>query len=133
MTQTATVTAITGPGTVEVTVARKTACGHDCENCGGCGAQGGKLTVRAACRLAVEPGDLVEVYSGKKVLAYAALVYLLPMALFLVGCFIPVGASPAVRYLCGGAGFVLGLAAAVVCDRQVKKKNTITYQVVRKL
>ena len=38
MTQTATVTAVAGPGLVQVTVARQSACSHDCGSCAGCGA-----------------------------------------------------------------------------------------------
>ena len=84
MTQIATVTAVPEKGIALVTVARQTACGHDCEKCAGCGAQTGALTVRAQCPMEVSPGDRVELYSGKQVLAVAALVYLLPVALFLL-------------------------------------------------
>lgn len=74
MTQTATVTAVPKPGLVEVTVARQTACGHDCENCAGCGVQAGAVTVLAATELTVVPGDRVELYSSSgKVLPIAAL------------------------------------------------------------
>ena len=40
MTQIATVTAVPAPGVALVSVARQTACGHDCENCPGCGGSG---------------------------------------------------------------------------------------------
>ena len=133
MTQIATVTTAPEEGIAWVTVARKTACGHDCEKCAGCGAQAGAVTVRAACSLEVSPGDLVELYSGKQVLAVAALVYLAPVVLFLLGYLLPVGVRESVRYLLGGVGFVLGLLAAVACDRRVRGRNAITYQIVRKL
>ena len=57
MTQIATVTAVPAPGVALVSVARQTACGHDCENCPGCGVQGTSITVRARTELPVEPGD----------------------------------------------------------------------------
>ena len=37
MTQVAKVEKLLGREYAEISVARKTACGHDCENCGGCG------------------------------------------------------------------------------------------------
>jgi len=141
VTQIATVTALPAPGVAEVTVARKTACGHDCENCAGCGAQAGSVTVLAETELPVRVGERVEIYSGQKVLAAAALVYLVPVALFLAGYLVSGGlhsllaarvAEP-LRYVCGGVGFGLGLAAAVVCDRRTRRERAITYQIIRKL
>ena len=132
MTQTATVTALSGgDGRVELTIARQTACGHGCESCGRCG--GEKLVVRAASDVPVDVGDQVEVYSDSRVLGFAAVVYLGPVALFLLGYLLPASLPEPWRYLCGGAGFVLGLAAAVACDRLVQRKRAPAYRVVRKL
>lgn len=75
----------------------------------------------------------MEVYSGGGVLGIAALVYLGPVALFLLGYLLSAGAAEAARYLWGGAGFVLGLAGAAVCDRRLKKRRAVTYRVTRKL
>lgn len=133
MTQFATVTAVPEPGVALVTVARETACGHDCERCAGCGAQAGSVTVLAQCPLEVSPGDRVEIGSGGRVLAIAALVYLAPVALFLAGYLLTGGLTEPLRYLCGGAGFALGLLGAVVCDRRTREKNSVTYVVRRKL
>ena len=133
MTQIATVTAA-GTGEVEVTVTRRTACGHDCESCGGCGAgRAARLVVRAETELPLEPGDRVEICSGGGVLGAAALVYLGPVVLFLLGYLLPAALPEGARYLCGGLGFVLGLAAAVLCDRAVKRRSGVGYRVVRKL
>ena len=87
MTQIATVTAVPRPGVAVVSVARQTACGHDCEHCAGCGAQGGTVTVQARTEIAVSPGDQVELFSGKQVLGIAALVYLAPVGPVPVGLF----------------------------------------------
>lgn len=133
MTQTATVTEVTGPGTVLVTVARQTACGHDCEKCAGCGAQAGSVTVTAGTDLPLRAGDRVEIYSGSRVLGIAALVYLLPVALFLAGYLTSYRLGEGSRYLCGGLGFLLGLAVAVPYDRHTRRAGTVTYRVKRKL
>ncbi len=129
MTQIATVSAVMEDA-VLVTVERKTACGHDCENCGGCGATPGRFAAWADAGVEVSPGDMVELESGS-LLGYAALVYLVPVALFLAGCMLPF--SQPVRYLCGGAGFALGIALAVLCDRKVRKNRSIRYRIVKKL
>ena len=136
MTQIATVTSVpaSGMGQVEVTVARQTACGHDCENCGGCGAaRTARLVVRAEAPFPLQPGDQVEIYSDNRVLGAAALVYLGPVALFLLGYLLPSSLTEGARYLCGGLGFLLGLAGAVVCDRLVRQKAGVSYRVTRKL
>lgn len=133
MKQIATVTRRIDSDTVEVAVVRESACGHDCEKCAGCGAQGSSITVSAKCRMDVSCGDLVELYSGNSVLGYAALVYLAPVALFLVGYLLFPSISEEMRYLCGGAGFVLGIGAAVLCDRLVRRKNAVSFEIIRKL
>ena len=131
MTQIATVTALPGPGTAEVTVARHTACGHDCENCAGCGTKSAKVVRRASAAIPLTVGDRVEVYSDSRVLGFAALVYLGPVALFLLGYLLPAGLPEGARYACGGLGFLLGLVGAAACDRRVRR--TISYQITRKL
>lgn len=136
MTQIATVTALSAPGgdgKVEVTIARKTACGHACDGCGRCAGKAVALVIRAGSDIPVTVGDQVEVYSENIVLGVAALVYLGPVVLFLLGYLLPAGLAEVWRYLCGGLGFVLGMAGAVICDRLVQKKRTVTYRITRKL
>ena len=48
MTQIATVEKILPGGKAEISVPRKSACGHDCEECAGCGVSG--ASVRAVAR-----------------------------------------------------------------------------------
>ena len=132
MTQIGTVTALPGgDGQVELTVRRQSACGHDCAGCGGCAGQ--ELVIHARTDIPLALGDRVEVYSGGRVLGIAALVYLGPVALFLLGYLLSAGAAEAARYLWGGAGFALGLAGAAACDRRRKKRRAVTYRVTRKL
>ena len=47
MTQIATVEKKLGAGYVEISVPRKSACGHDCEECAGCGMTGAAIRARA--------------------------------------------------------------------------------------
>ena len=89
MTQIATVTALPGPGTAEVTVARQTACGHDCEECAGCGVTGAAVHARALNPIGARPGQKVVVQSDTgKMLHIVVLVYLIPVLLFFVGYFV---------------------------------------------
>lgn len=135
MTRIATVTALPEfpGGPVELTVARQTACGHDCDGCGGCGGSPPEMVIRAVCGIPVTLGDRVEVYSGGNVLGAAALVYVLPVVLFLLGYLLPGALAEGWRYACGGLGFLLGLGAAVVCDRKLKRRASPPHRVARKL
>ena len=86
MTQIATVTALPDAGgdEVELTIARQTACGHSCDGCGRCAGKAPDLVIRASSEIPLTLGDQVEVYSDNKVLGIAALVYGLPVVLFLL-------------------------------------------------
>ena len=133
MRQIATVTKLIDAGLVEVVVARESACGHDCENCGGCGAAGGNIYVRARTEIPVALGDKVEIYSDNRVLGFAAMVYLVPVVWFFIGYLAVPYLEEWIRYLCGGAGFALGIAAAVLLDRLMRKKRAISYLITRKI
>lgn len=135
MTQIATVTALPAApgGLVELTVVRQTACGHSCDGCGRCAGKAPDLVIRAESGVPVALGDRVEVYSDNKVLGFAALVYGLPVALFLLGYLLPGFLPEPWRYACGGAGFLLGLAVAVLCDRRAKRLAAVSYRITRKL
>ena len=135
MTQTATVTALPAVpgGQVELTIVRQTACGHSCDGCGRCAGRAQELVIRAGSDIPVALGDQVEVYSDNRVLGAAALVYGLPVVLFLLGYLLPSSLPEPGRCLCGGLGFALGLAGAIACDRLVKKRSGISYRIVRKL
>ena len=92
MTQIATVEKKLEPGFVEISVPRKSACGHDCEECAGCGMTGAAIHARASDPVGVNPGDKVVVQSEtKKLLGVVALVYLLPVIAFLLGYFLSEG------------------------------------------
>lgn len=133
MNQIATVLRMSGPDTAEVSVVRQSACAHECPECAGCGAQPSSITVQAKCEQEFLPGDKVELYSDNRILGYAALVYLVPLVLFLTGYIILPHAGELLRILCGGAGFALGILFAVLCDRNVRRRNAVTYRIIRKI
>ena len=141
MTQTGTVERRLEGGMVLLSVARQTACGHDCEKCSGCGVQAGHLEVRAVDRVGVRPGDRVEVRSdNRKLLGMAALVYLLPVAMFLVGNFLGdalarAGGGYHVAIHCAVAILMtaLGVLPAVLYDRRTRKRADFQFEIVRKL
>ena len=89
MTQIATVERIIDADHAEISVPRKSACGHDCEECAGCGVTGAAVHARALNPIGARPGQKVVVQSDtNKMLRIVALVYLTPVLLFLVGYFI---------------------------------------------
>ena len=120
MTQLATVEQRLEGDRVRVAVTRQSACGHNCENCAGCGAVGQVVRAIAHDPLGVSPGDRVLVYSDDKpVLQAAALVYLTPILTFFLsyGFSANLGSLPlrALITLCGTA---LGVVPALLLDRR---------------
>ena len=130
MTQIATVERLLAGDYAVISVPRKSACGHDCEECAGCGVTGAAVQARAANPIGAKPGQKVVVQSDtQKMLGIVALVYLTPVVLFLVGYFATIAvASAPIRYLFGGIGFVLGILIAVVYDRS--RVNFFAYRLV---
>lgn len=135
MVQTARVKRLLEDGRAEVTVPRKSACGHDCSQCGGgCSEMlvQMEVTTVAANPVHAVPGDTVRVESdSRSILRIAAVVYLAPFLLFFVGYYLG-GALLASE---GGAiasaivGFLLGLGCAVALDRQVKRKRQDAFRI----
>lgn len=80
-----------------------------------------------ACNpIGAQPGQLVTVTAATKpVLAAAAIVYMMPVALFFLGYLLGITLWQAGAAL-GGICFALGIGACVAYDRLVvKKKNTV--------
>ncbi|MCI2057160.1 MAG: SoxR reducing system RseC family protein [Oscillibacter sp.] len=133
MTQVATVEKILNASYAEVSVPRKSACGHDCEECAGCGVSGMSVYAKAKNTIGAEPGQKVVVESDtKNLLGIVGLVYLVPIALFLLGYF----ASAAIptegtRYLIAGVGFLAGLVPAILYDRHIRKLGGLSFTIVR--
>lgn len=132
MTQIATVEKKLEPGFVEISVPRKSACGHDCEECAGCGMAGAAIHARASDPIGVEPGDKVVVQSEtKKLLGVVALVYLLPVIAFLLGYFLSDGLAEKVRYCIAIAAAIAAFIPSIFYDRYAKRHEVLTYTVVR--
>ena len=127
MTQIATVEKVLAGGYAEISVPRKSACGHDCEECAGCGMTG------AANDVGAQKGDKVVVESStKKLLGVVALVYLLPVVGFLLGYFLTEGLmSEGWRYAAAVIAAAVFFLPSVFYDRQTKKDGSLTYTILR--
>lgn len=133
MTQIATVEKILGGGMAEISVPRKSACGHDCAECAGCGVTGTSVRAQARNDIGAEVGQQVVVESStKKLLGVMLVVYILPFALFLIGYFAS-GALPSegARYAVAIAAFCLGILPAIWYDRRIKRRGDLTFTIVR--
>lgn len=132
MTQIATVEKVLAGGYAEISVPRKSACGHDCEECAGCGMTGAAIKARARNDIGAQPGDKVVVESStKKIFGVVALVYVLPVVLFLLGYFLSEGLAEGMRYAIAVATFVVSFIPCVLYDRHARKKELLTYQIMR--
>lgn len=116
-------------GTARVMLVRQSACSGDCHKCSGCGAVEQTMLITARNPIGARPGDLVTI-SAKSgpVLRGAAILYLLPLVLFVAGYL--VGMQWQLGGLTGIAAFALGLGAAVAYDRCVVKKEETEYTII---
>ena len=134
MTQIATVERIIDTDHAEISVPRKSACGHDCEECAGCGVRGAAVHAKAANPIGALPGQKVVVESStQKMLGIVAFVYLIPVALFLAGYLLAalVTVSVAVQYTIAIAAFLAGIGFAVLYDRRLKARGGISFTIVK--
>ena len=133
MTQIATVEKVLAGGYAEISVPRKSACGHDCEECAGCGVTGTAVEARAANPIGAEPGQKVVVQSDtQKMLGIVAMVYLIPVVLFLA-CYLGTMllVSPSAAGIAGGVGFAAGIGIAVLYDRRLRRQGGLRFTIVR--
>jgi len=134
MTQIATVSRIIDSNYAEISVPRKSACGHDCEECAGCGVTGAAVLARAANPIGAQIGEKVVVQSEtSKMLGIVAFVYLIPVVLFLLGYVIMAVLTPnvALQYGVAVAGFFVGIVAAILYDRKLRERGGLTFTIVR--
>ena len=116
-------------GTALVIHIRESACSGDCHKCSGCGAAQETLLIRAANHIRAEAGDMVIIRSESgPVLKAAAVLYMVPMALFFLGYFLG-DALWGRGIVCSVLAFALGIGLAVVYDRKVVKKQKPVYTI----
>lgn len=116
-------------GTALVVHIRESACSGDCHKCSGCGAAKEAVLLKADNPIGAVRGDLVKVESATApVLKAAAVLYVLPLALFFLGYYLGtlLGSFGA---LVGCLGFVLGIGIVVIYDRKVVRKEDGTYTI----
>ena len=135
MTQVATVEKLLRGGKAEISVPRKSACGHDCESCSGCGMTGSSTYAVALNPIGARVGQKVVVESGNRRLYKAMLlVYTVPVVLFLIGYFASyAAASEGVRYGIAIAAFCLGVVPAIVYDRKMKRTGGMIFTITQTL
>jgi len=133
MTQIATVDKILNDTYAVISVPRKAACGHDCEECAGCGVSGSAVQAKAKNLVGARPGQKVVVESDtKNMLGIIALVYFTPVLLFLLGYLLTVSlSSVALRYGIAVAGFVAGIIPALLYDRKLRRQGGLEFTIVR--
>ena len=134
MTQIATVERIIDSDHAEISVPRKSACGHDCEECAGCGVTGAAVKAKAKNPIDARPGQKVVVESStQKMLGIVAFVYMIPVVLFILGYLITafITNSVALQYSVAIMGFVLGIVFAIMYDRKLKAQGGLVFTIVR--
>lgn len=132
MTQIATVEEILPGGYAMISVPRKSACGHDCEECAGCGMTGAAIKAKAKNPVDAQPGQKVVVESStQKLLGVVALVYVLPVVCFLLGYFLSEGLGEGVRYAIAIGAAALTMIPIVLYDRHAQRTNALTYTIMR--
>ena len=119
-----------GPdGTARVSVLRQSACSGDCHKCAGCGAQEQTVIFTANNPIGAKPGQLVTVESeSAPVLKAAAVLYLLPLVLFIGGYLLGMGWG--LGALVGGLAFALSIGLVIAYDRVVMKKKDTVYTII---
>ena len=132
MTQIATVERILSGEYAEISVPRKSACGHDCEECAGCGMTGASIYAKAKNLPGAQPGQKVVVESStKKLLGVVVLVYVLPVIFFLLGYFLTEGLSENLRYVIAIAAAAVSFLPSIFYDRYARRREILTYEIVR--
>jgi sigma-E factor negative regulatory protein RseC len=117
MRQTVTVTREYVHGFIEVELTRVSACGDKCASCGAKNSCGPQETVRVMAKggEGAKLGGKVEIESRSgQILGLAALVYLMPLALFFAGF--------AFGTLYGGLGFALGVGLLAPVNKIVGRR-----------
>ena len=118
-------------GMAQVIRTRESACSGDCHKCAGCGAQQETMILTVHNPIGARAGDLVVIESATgPVLKAAAMLYILPVVLFLASYL-------AGEHLCskgplvGIFGIILGLVLVKLYDRHLQRKKDPIYTITR--
>lgn len=131
MTQEAVVNKLFANGYAQVTVARGTACGGNCDNCEACVYQQ-EVEVVAKNEIEAKVGDRVLINcKSSKIYGAVMLVYVLPLILMLAGYAVgyAAGLTEGLCILCCFGGLLLG-GLLVVLQRKNKRMN-FTYDLIK--
>ncbi len=133
MKQIATIEKLLDGGKAQISVARQSACAHDCRDCAGCGTTAAPVRAVADNPVGAAVGQKVVVESSsKKLLCIMLVVYMLPIALFFLGYFCSAGmVSEGLRYGFGALAFCIGVLCSVLYDRSTRKRGSLSFTVVR--
>ena len=132
MTQDAVVTRVLPDGMAEVVVARTTACGSNCGNCESCIFQN-ELKTLARNIIGARPGQKVVIESkSSTVFSAAAMVYVMPIVLFLLGYAAAylLGAGEGLCVLVSFAALVLSAVILVLYQKKRAKTKPITFDII---
>lgn len=135
MTRTGVIREVCGDGYARVQIAMRTACGHSCEDCGGCAPGSRELIVRARNPLEAGQGETVAVTAGTgKVLGAAALVYILPLGLMLAAALIcaAAGGGQTLCAVCALGALGMGAALAVLLGKVRQMRSPVEYVITRR-
>lgn len=133
MTQDAVVTKLLPNGMAEVAVARTTACGGSCGSCESCIFQS-EIKTLARNLIDAVPGQKVVIESrSSTVFGAAALVYIMPIVLFLLGYALAylAGATEGVCILVSFLALILSAVILVLSQRQKKNRQAFTFDIIR--
>ncbi len=125
MRQLATVVSLLPDGRALLAVERRSACSGDCHRCSGCGAVTETIRFSARNLIGAEPGAEVWVETeSRPVLLSAALVYVLPLVLFLT-VYLLASALGGRPLLPSAAAFAAGLVPAFWLDRRLRRRPPV--------
>ena len=133
MTQDAVVTKLLPNNMAEVAVARTTACGGSCGSCESCIFQG-EIKTLARNLIDAKPGQRVVIASkSSSVFGAAALVYVMPLVLFILGYALAslAGASEGVCVAVSFGALLLSGVILVLSQRRKKNKQAFTFDIIR--
>ena len=133
MKQIATVEKLLANGRAEISVARQSACAHDCHECAGCG--GTPTPIRAVVDnpIGAQAGQKVVVESStRQVFGVIFLVYMVPVALFFIAYFATASlGSDALSAAVSILAFFIGIVPAIRYDRRIRRSGGMTFTIVR--